>query len=98
MHVGALVLHTSNVSATGVQLVCPVPSLPALRRALDGGRIDAEIALPEGGRVGVRGRLAYISEHDDEYLVGVHLEAFRDDGRARWEVYLGGQADRVTTR
>lgn len=92
MHVGALVLHTSNVSATGLQLVCPVHLLPALRRLVDDERIDAEIALPEGGNAGVRGRVVYICDHDDEYLVGVHLERFRDDGRACWEVYLRGQA------
>jgi len=87
---GDVVLHTSNLSASGVQLECPALRLARFRGQLDDDTVDLTLALPDGGRVRARVKVAYVSEYDDEYLIGVQFERFEGAGEATWRSYLDG--------
>jgi len=88
VHVGDLQLETSNVSATGLQLVCQALWLRRLKRSIEADRVALTIDVGEGPALAARGRIAYLSEAGDEYLVGVHFEHFEADGAERWQAFL----------
>ncbi|MCC7413545.1 MAG: PilZ domain-containing protein [Gammaproteobacteria bacterium] len=90
--VGSLALYTSNVSATGIQLVCPGHSLTRFRGMIDEEHAQITLTLTDGRPVQARCKLAYVSEHDDEYLLGLHFERFDGDGAAVWTSYLDAGA------
>mgnify|MGYP006283991319 CR=1 FL=1 len=83
--IGELRLETTNVSESGLQLVCPELWLRRLKRAMDNERIDLVIRVGADLDTKVRGRVAYISEAGDEYLIGVAFERFDGDGEAAWK-------------
>ncbi|MCP5150968.1 MAG: PilZ domain-containing protein [Ectothiorhodospiraceae bacterium] len=73
VRIGTMALRTSNLSAGGVQLVCPSIRLASLRRAFADEPVDLAIALPEG-EVVLAARLRYINEHGDgDFLVGIEF-------------------------
>jgi hypothetical protein len=83
--IGDLQLETSNVSESGLQLVCPPLWLRRLKRSIQNARLELGIRIGEDLQVTATGRVAYISEAGDEFLVGVAFEHFAGDGERTWK-------------
>lgn len=83
--IGDLQLETSNVSESGLQLVCPPLWLRRLKRNIQNDRLELCIRIGEELQATVTGRVAYISEAGDEFLVGVAFEHFAGDGERAWK-------------
>ena len=81
-------IWTSNLSEGGMQLAIPDLEMDRFRERLADGAVDLEIFLPGGERLCAQCRVAYLSEYDDEYLVGVKFVSFSGDGRDRFADYL----------
>lgn len=88
VRIGSLELVTTNVSSTGTQLACPQTALVRFPVRHQGEEFDSQILLPDGSQLAVRSEVAYISDYDEEYLIGVHFRAFEADGAALWQKYV----------
>ncbi len=88
VRVGSLELLTTNISSTGTQLTCPQTALVRFPVRNQGDEFDSQIQLPDGRTLAVRSEVAYISDYDEEYLIGVHFRAFEADGARSWEQFL----------
>lgn len=86
--VAGLVVHTSNVSREGAQLVCPAMRFPALQRQLVAKRVELAIEVPTGREVSAVVRIRYACPCDDEFLIGIEFESFRDGDAAGWYAYI----------
>jgi hypothetical protein len=91
--VAGLVVHTSNVSRDGAQLVCPAMRFPALQRQLANQRVEMVIEVPTGREIGALVRVRYACLCDDEYLIGIEFESFRDGDAAGWYAYMDWISD-----
>ncbi|RME32575.1 MAG: PilZ domain-containing protein [Gammaproteobacteria bacterium] len=81
-------IWTSNLSDGGMQLAIPELEMDRFRKRLSDGVVELDIHLPGGERLSAQCRVAYLSEYDDEYLVGVKFLSFSGDGRDRYTDYL----------
>ena len=61
---------------------------------IPGYRITAVLGIAKGNTVRAKARIAYVSEYDDEYLIGADFETFDDDGQALWQRYLASAGTR----
>jgi hypothetical protein len=86
--VAGLVIYTSNVSRQGAQLVCPAMRFPALRRHLMSPPVELVIELPIGRDISTLATVRYTSPCEDEYLIGVTFDSFRDGDAAGWYSYI----------
>lgn len=86
--VAGLIIHTSNVSRNGAQLVCPAMRFPALQPLLANPSVTLNIALPTGREIGVSARVCYACPCADEYLIGVEFISFQDTDAAGWFAYI----------
>ncbi len=86
--VAGLVVHTSNVSRDGAQLVCPVMRYPALRQQLNSKHVEVVVEVPTGREIRALVGVRYACPCDDEYLIGIEFESFRDSDAAGWYAYI----------
>jgi hypothetical protein len=86
--VAGLVVYTSNVSRDGAQLVCPAMRFPALQRQLVTKRVELAIEVPTGREITALVRVRYACPCEDEFLVGIEFESFRDGDAAGWYAYI----------
>jgi len=86
--VAGLVVYTSNVSRQGAQLVCPAMRFPALQRHLISAPVELVIELPTGRDIGTLAAVRYTSPCEDEYLIGIAFESFREGDAAGWYSYI----------
>jgi hypothetical protein len=85
VRIGMAQATTTNLSLTGAQIAWPVMSYQLAQRRLDHERLELTLALP-GTPFDVLARIVYISDVEDEVLLGVEFiepdEASRDPLRA----------------
>ena len=86
--VAGLVVHTSNVSRDGAQLVCSAMRFPALKQQLASKQVEIVVEVPAGRELRALVRVRYACPCDDEYLIGIEFESFRDDDAAGWYAYI----------
>lgn len=88
VEVAGLVVHTSNVSREGAQLVCPAMRFQALERQIAKQPIELVLELPTERDITAYANIRYACECDDEYLIGVGFESFRNGDAAGWYSYI----------
>ena len=88
VRVGHCDTYTSNVSASGLQLVYPAMRYPALAKYIADALFVLQLELPDRSVIKARGRAVYTYECGDEYLVGVEFRGFSEEGARSWERYL----------
>ena len=83
-------LTTTNVSQSGlqVQVSCPQSWLRSLQETWNRDATEVRIELPEGDLMEVECSVAYVSECDDEYLIGLKFNNPKDAHREPWQSYL----------
>ena len=87
VRVGNLDLHTTNVSASGLQLSIPISALSRLKQVLRNDRFEATVLLPDSRMLGMTGQVTYISDAGDEFLCGVRIEQFQAGAESAWTEY-----------
>ncbi|MDA0824344.1 MAG: hypothetical protein O3C28_18250 [Proteobacteria bacterium] len=88
VEVAGLVVHTSNVSRDGAQLVCPAIRYPALEKQFRNAPFELVIELPTERDITTYANVRYSCPCDDEYLIGVSFDSFRDGDAAGWYSYM----------
>lgn len=89
---------TANLSIGGAQLVCPALSWGHASGRLDRAREKLELRLGAEGEITLTVRTAYVSESDDEFLVGVEFTEFQGDARRRLARHVSRAAGSDYTR
>ena len=96
VRVGNLELVTSNVSLSGMQLVCPLMRFKGIEADVRSGQLSAQITLPSGTPVEATLPVRYFSQYKAEMLVGVELTVSDPDMQAKWAAYIDDlAADRL---
>ena len=88
-------MTTNNLSLSGAQIACPAMIYRLISRHLDSPRVPIALDLDDDTTIEIDGRVAYASDYDDEFLLGVAFEAIADDGQEKLRDYLvthGGPA------
>jgi hypothetical protein len=88
VEVAGLVVHTSNVSRDGAQLVCPNMRYPALEKQLLRAPFEVVIELPTERDITAYANVRYTCPCDDEYLIGIAFDSFHDGDAAGWYSYM----------
>ena len=88
VHVAGHTLTSTNVSETGLQLGCPERWLPSLQEKWDRAATALRIELPDGSIMEVQCSVNYVSECDDEFLIGFRFNDPADSQREPWQSYL----------
>jgi len=86
--IAGLELLSSNVSLTGMQLVCPEMRYMSIKKQVNSGRLEAEIELPDSGNLNAICSVAYASEYGDEVLIGINIESFENSHATEWECFI----------
>ncbi len=88
VYVRELEMFSGNLSATGMQLICPQAWLSHIESQLESKSLLAGIQISEQERLDVEASVAYVSEAEDEALIGLHFERFAADAKQRWLQYI----------
>ncbi len=88
VNVSGLELISADVSRSGLQVACPELRFVRFEQAVQDGELDIQVAIPGGGTVAPRCRVAYSSTYGDEVLVGLQFQAFSETDRAEWDAYI----------
>ncbi len=86
--VRGILLHTSNLSASGMQVAVPAMRIFEIKPDLDAGLMNASIRLPNQQLIAAACDVAYVSQYGDEYLIGLHFKNFLDDGFDQLLAYI----------
>ena len=83
-------LTTTNISQSGLQLQvsCPQSWLPSLQQTWDRNAIAVQLELPTDGIMRFECSVTYVSECEDEYLIGLKINDPKDAQREPWQSYL----------
>ena len=83
-------LTTTNISKSGLQLQvsCPQSWLQSLQQTWDRTAIAVQLELPTDGIMRFECSVAYVSECEDEYLIGLKFNDPQDAQREPWQSYL----------
>jgi hypothetical protein len=81
-------LTSTNVTAVGLQVACPEVWIPALRDRWDTGAVPVRIGLPGGDVIDVACSVVYVSDCDDEVLIGLKFNGLADPAASLWQAYL----------
>lgn len=83
-------MTTTNISQSGLQLQvsCPQSWLQSLQQTWDRTATDVQIELPTDGIMRFECSVAYVSECEDEYLIGLKFNNPKDAQREPWQSYL----------
>ena len=83
-------LTTTNISQSGlqVQVTCPQSWRQSIQQAWDRTATAVQIRLPTDDIVRFECSVAYESECDDEYLIGLKFNDPKDGEREPWHSYL----------
>lgn len=87
-------MFTANLSRSGMQLACALTLATIIRRDLEAGRLRLELELPDGERCTMESEVRYVTEVDDELLVGLQHVAFEGDDEARYHAFCNEAAER----
>ncbi len=88
VHMVGFELYSTNVTAAGLQLECPGHRLAALRTRWDPAATPVQIELPDGQHIGAECSVTYVSECDDDYLIGLAFEQMDERAKGPWQSYL----------
>ncbi len=77
-------MFSANLSANGMQIVCPEMRVWHLVAELDTKAVTAGIQVSKHQRVDVQCSVAYVSEAADEILIGLHFEQFVQNAKQAW--------------
>ena len=83
---GGFEFSTTNISVTGLQVVCPSMIFDLLSDELEA--TELVVVLPDQQRVRGRCRLIYASEWNEEYLLGLEFASFEENGRELLKSYI----------
>ena len=92
VHVQELELFTANLSATGMQLICPEAWVPHLDAQLAAKTLSLGIQISEEERLSMDASVAYVSAADDEVLIGIHFETAAAEAKQRWLQFVEAAA------
>jgi hypothetical protein len=66
---------------------------PALKQQLASKRVEIVLEVPTGRELRALVRVRYACPCDDEYLIGIEFESFRDGDAAGWYAYIDWISD-----
>lgn len=83
-------MTTTNISQSGlqVQVSCPQSWLQSLQQTWDRSATAVQIELPTDGIMRFECSVAYVSECEDEYLIGLKFNDPKEAQREPWQSYL----------
>lgn len=83
-------MTTTNISRSGMQLQvsCPQSWLLSLQQTWDPAATAVQITLPSNDLMRFECSVAYVSECEDEYLIGLKFIDPADAQREPWQSYL----------
>ncbi len=73
VQIGELELHTTNISAGGLQLACPGMRMLALEPKLVSGQIRISLELPGTEMLDLPCSVVYSNKAGDEWLIGLRF-------------------------
>jgi len=85
---GELELHTTNISAGGLQLSCPAMRMLALEKLQVNDPVQLSLELPAVPEVKMPCRLIYSNKAGNEWLIGFRFEQTGDPQVAPLAEYL----------
>lgn len=88
VHAAAHALTSTNVSQSGLQVTCPAVWLRSLQDGWNREAVALTIELPDGRLMDVECAVTYVSECEDEFLIGFRFNRAEDAHREPWQSYL----------
>ena len=84
-----LVLLTTNVSLSGIQLECPALRYRGFQAACKDNHVVMKLTLPGSDElIDIKGQVVYTSPVEDDYLIGIDLVGFTKIGMPIWKSYI----------
>jgi hypothetical protein len=86
--IDGLETYTTNVSLAGLQVECPGMRIQEIESAVKEGSLKLQIRIPGGEFVRAATRVTYTSPCGDDYLLGMQIISFEQNGAAHWQRYI----------
>lgn len=90
---GALRLYTTNISASGTQLICPELQLALFEARVSEQCMELTVEPLDSDPIPLTARVVYRSDIGGEFAIGLHFIDFPGDAKARYTAWLSAASD-----
>ena len=87
VQVRGMTMTTSNLSLSGTQVTCPAMIYRLISAQLDTPPVPVVLTLDDNVLT-VEARLVYVSDYDDEFLLGMSFDGFAGEAEQHLRDYL----------